>query len=97
VRKNLILDHRRVVEEVALLDREAVHLGHHDPPERIDDAGVYVHQVELGVVLVVAEKVDSQVFAELFEAPGVVFAGPVPREVVAGDVADAFGVDADNL
>jgi len=96
-REDLVVDHGGVVEEVALLDGEGVDLRHHDPAEGIGDRRVDVHEVEFGVVTIIAEKVNAEVVTKLGEVPGVVFAWPVSGEVVAGNVRYRLSVDADNL
>lgn len=120
VRQHLVLDYRGVVEDVAVLDGERVHLGHHDAAERIRNRSVDMLQVEFRAVLVVAEEIHLESLflrrasapapaprpppqsptthiPEGFQIPLVVLARPVAWEIVAGDIRDRLGVDANNL
>ena len=97
VAENFVLDHRGVVPHEDVLDGQRGDVGDHDAAEGVGNGGVDANERELSLIWVVLVEHYTDVFAELFDVPGVVLAGVEAGEVGGCDIGDSLGVDMDRL
>lgn len=97
VGQHLVLDHRRVVLDVDVLDGQRRDLGDEDAPEGVGEGGVEADERkgrEVGLVLVEAHR---EAGSEAVNRKGQVLARVVARVVCRRHVGDGFEVDANRL
>lgn len=97
VRQHLVLDHRGVVLDEDVLNRQRRDLGNEDAAECVGEGGVEADEREGGVELLVLVKVDGKVGLEALDCEGGILAGDMAGVFNGANVGHSLLVDVDSL
>lgn len=97
VRQHLVLDHRRVVLDEDVFNRQRGNLGNENAAKGVGDGGIEADEREGGVELLVLVKVDGEVGLEALDCEGAIFAGDMARVFYGADVGYSLLIDIDSL
>ena len=88
--ENFVLNDGSVVVHEDGFNCDSWNFSDENATESVGNRGVDADEGEGGIELAIVVELDLQVLLELFEIPGVVFAGVMAREVGGGNIVDSL-------
>lgn len=97
VGEHLVLDHRGIVVDEDVFNRQRGDLGNENTAEGVGKGGIETDEGKGGVELVVLVKVDGKVGLEALNGEGGILAGDVARVFNGADIGNGLFIDIDSL